>query len=143
MQLPDRWVENCATLLRAFNEKGVEYLLIGSMAKSHYRSQPHVTDMDLMINCTQETQIRVLSVLRENLNYLYRDDPEKLTKPCKRLLLFDGSVDVLTPPAQGFNFDTARSRSTEGMVYDIRVPIASMCDLEVLDSLGAGTRERY
>ena len=139
MQFPERWVENCASLLRAFNEKGVEYLLIGSMAKSHYHSQRHVNDMDLMINCTRENQIRVLSVLKEDLNYLYRDDPEKLTKPCKQLPLFDGSVDVLTPPEQGFDFDTARSRSTEGMVYDIRVPIASLSDLELLDSL----RESY
>ncbi len=88
-----------------------------------------------MISCTQENKRRVLSVLQEDLDYLFRDDPEKLTKRGKRFLLFDGSVDVLTPPEQGFNFDTARSRSTEGMVYDIRVPIASICDLEVLDSL--------
>ena len=135
MQFPDSWVDNCASLLRAFNDRGVEYLLIGSMAKSYYCSQPHVNDMDLMIGCTQENKRRVLSVLQEDLDYLFRDDPEKLTKRGKRFLLFDGSVDVLTPPEQGFDFDTARSRSTEGMVYDIRVPIASIVDLEVLDSL--------
>ena len=135
MQFPDSWVDNCASLLRAFNDRGVEYLLIGSMAKSYYQPQPHVNDMDLMISCTQENQIRVLSVLQEDLYYQFRDDPEKLTKPCKRFLLFDGSVDVLTPPERGFDFDTARSRSTEAMVYDIRLPIAPMCALEVLDSL--------
>ena len=135
MQFPDSWVDNCASLLRAFNDRGVEYLLIGSMAKSYCCSQPHVNDMDLMIGCTQENKRRVLSVLQEDLDYLFRDDPEKLTKRGKRFLLFDGSVDVLTPPEQGFDFDTARSRSTEGMVYDIRVPIASIVDLEVLDSL--------
>ena len=36
MQFPDRWVDNCASLLRAFNEKGVEHLLIGSMAKKEH-----------------------------------------------------------------------------------------------------------
>ena len=78
MQFPDRWVDNCASLLRAFNEKGVEYFLIGSMAKSYYRSQLQVNDMNLMISCTQENQRRVLSILQEDLDCLFRDDPEKL-----------------------------------------------------------------
>ena len=34
MKLPEPWTENCADLLRVFNKEGVEYLLIGSMAKS-------------------------------------------------------------------------------------------------------------
>ena len=34
MQFPELWTDNCADLLRAFNNQGVQYLLIGSMAKS-------------------------------------------------------------------------------------------------------------
>ena len=134
METPHLWVDNCALLLRALNEKDVEYLLIGSMAKSHYGTQPHVNDMDLMINCTPENKRKVLSVLVD-LDYQFRDDPEKLTKRGKRFLLFDGSVDVLTPPEQGFSLDKAFSRSTQVVVLGIPVPVASMCDLERLDYL--------
>ena len=44
MQFPELWTDNCADLLRAFNNQGVQYLLIGSMAKSHYCRQPRVND---------------------------------------------------------------------------------------------------
>ena len=134
MEIPHLWVDNCALLLRALNEKDVEYLLIGSMAKSDYRTQPHVNDMDPMINCTPENKRKVLSVLVD-LDYQFTDDPEKLTKRGKRFLLFDGSVDVLTPPEQSFSLDEAVFRSTQVVVFGIPVPVASMCDLEALDSL--------
>ena len=48
MQFPELWTDNCADLLRAFNNQGVQYLLIGSMAKSHYCRQPRVNDIDLI-----------------------------------------------------------------------------------------------
>ena len=35
MQLPERWW-SCESLLRDFNDKGVEYLIFGSMAKSYF-----------------------------------------------------------------------------------------------------------
>ena len=52
MKLPERGTENCVHLLRAFNKEGVEYLLFGSMARSHYRSLASVGDMDVLINPT-------------------------------------------------------------------------------------------
>ena len=33
---PHFWTDKCADLLRAFNDNGVEYLLIGSMAKAFH-----------------------------------------------------------------------------------------------------------
>ena len=50
MKFPEPWTEHCAELLRAFNKEGVEYLLIGSMAESHYRSLASVGDMDVLLN---------------------------------------------------------------------------------------------
>ena len=63
MKLPVPWTENCAALLRAFNKEGVEYLLFGSMAKSHYHSLPSVGDMDVLINPTPENATKVKSAL--------------------------------------------------------------------------------
>ena len=60
MQFPELWTDNCADLLRAFNNQGVQYLLIGSMAKSHYCRQLRVNDIDLMINPTPENAGKVL-----------------------------------------------------------------------------------
>ena len=54
MKFPEPWTENCSDLLRVFNKEGVEYLLIGSMAESHYRSLANVGDMDVLINPTPE-----------------------------------------------------------------------------------------
>ena len=59
MKLPESWTENCADLLRAFNKEGVEYLLFGSMAESHYRSLASVGDMDVLINPTPENATKV------------------------------------------------------------------------------------
>ena len=52
MKLPERGAENCVDLLRAFNKEGVEYLIVGGMAKAHYRLLPSVGDMDVLINPT-------------------------------------------------------------------------------------------
>ena len=52
MKFPEPWTEHCAELLRAFTKEGVEYLLIGSMAESHYRSLASVGDMDVLLNPT-------------------------------------------------------------------------------------------
>ena len=64
MKLPEPWTENCADLLRVFNKEGVEYLLIGSMAKSHYRSLASVGDMDALINPTPEKRNKAKARLR-------------------------------------------------------------------------------
>ena len=64
MKLPERGAEDCVDLLRAFNKEGVEYLIGGSMARSHYCSVPRVGDMDLVINSTLENATKVKPVLR-------------------------------------------------------------------------------
>ena len=63
MKLPESWTENCADLLRAFNKEGVEYLLFGSIAESHYRSLASVGDMDVLINPTPENATKVKPAL--------------------------------------------------------------------------------
>ena len=149
MKFPRRWTNHCAELLRAFNNKGVQYLLIGSMAKSFHCSElDAVDDMDLMVNSTQENVRKVLSVLRSvphavDPAELTLDLERKLVEEGKHMLLFTnqhdphGDVHILTPPKEDFSFLEAAERSTEELIrgLDIRVQVASLRDLEMLDSL--------
>ena len=65
MKLPESWTEDCAELMRAFNKEGVEYLLFGSMAKSHYRHSPaSVGDVDVLLNPTLENAKKGEACLR-------------------------------------------------------------------------------
>ena len=149
MKFPRRWTNHCADLLRAFNNEGVQYLLIGSMAKSFHCSElDAVDDMDLMVNSTQENVRKVLSVLR---SVPHAVDPAELTLDLERKLVEEGKymrlftnqhdphgdVHILTPPKEDFSFLEAAERSTEELIrgLDIRVQVASLRDLEMLDSL--------
>ena len=64
MKLPERAAEHCVDLLRAFNKEDVEYLIGGSMARSHYYSVPRVRDMDVVINPTLENELLSKVVFR-------------------------------------------------------------------------------
>ena len=143
---PRLWTPACADLLKAFNEGGVEYLLIGSMAKAfHCPTLASVNDMDLMIDSTPENARKVLTALQAvpdagDLEKLALNI-QQLTKEGVRLAVLagQGDVDVLTPPPKetGFTFREAAGRSTEELIprFCIPVQVASICDLETLDSL--------
>lgn len=143
---PRLWTPACADLLKAFNEGGVKYLLIGSMAEAfHCPNLARPNDMDLMIDATPENATKVLTALQT-----VRDDGDlgklalsmqQLAKEGVRLPVLVGrvDVDVLTPPPKktGFTFRDAAGRSTEKLLspHCVPVQVASLCDLEMLDSL--------
>ena len=138
MQLPKLWDSHFTSLLTAFTNNGVEYLLIGSMAKSHYSRQSEPpADMDLLINPTLENAKRVAAAFTVAL-WTFEHDPEKLTHRKVRIpMRFYGDhlVDVLTPPPC-FSFSEARARSIEIEIVDgITAQVAAECDLEMFDSL--------
>ena len=145
MKLPEIWTENCAELLRAFNKEGVEYLIFGSMAKSHYRSVARVSDMDVLLNPTLENAKKVKPaldfVVRRICGSLPNLTVEGLAEPGRQLdLNFCRSylkVDLFTAKRE-FNFCEAFSRSIAVDVVDgIPAQIASEGDLKILDSLTA------
>ena len=143
---PRLWTPACADLLTAFNEEGVRYLLIGSMAKAFHRPElACVNDMDLMIDSTPENARKVLTALKAVPE---SGDLEKLALNIQQLtkegvhlpvLARRGDVDVLTPPRKetGFSFHEAAGRSTEELIprFCIPVRVAAICDLETLDRL--------
>ena len=153
MKLPESWTEDCAELLRAFNKEGVEYLIFGSMAKSHYRSVARVSDMDVLLPAGEPPEwqfnpnaTKVKSVLDSVVFRICGSLPnltvEDLAKPGRRLDL--GSfcrsylkVDLFTAKRE-FDFCEAFSRSIAVAVVDgIPAQVASEGDLKILDSLTA------
>ena len=146
MKFPRLWTPACARLLNALNEGGVEYLLVGSMAKAFHRPKlACVNDMDLMIESTLENARKVLTALRAVRG---ASDSEKLALNMQQLttegkgvsvLKGQGDVDILAPPPKeaGFTFREAAERSTEELIprFFIPVRVAAICDLETLDSL--------
>ena len=145
MKLPESWTEYCAELLRAFNKEGVEYLLFGSMAKSHYRHSPvSVGDVDVRLNPTLENAKKVkpaldfgvcagfvapcrISPLRASPNTGRQLD---LGSFCRSYL----KVDLFTAKRE-FDFCEAFSRSIAVEVVDgIPARVASEGDLKILDS---------
>ena len=141
MKLPERGTENCVHLLRAFNKEGVEYLLFGSMARSHYRSLASVGDMDVLINPTLENATKVKSALDEVVCRIYGSTPrcivEDLAEPGKHLCLGRNykdyiNVDLFTAKRE-FDFSEAFSRSIAVEVVDgITARIAYEWDLKIL-----------
>lgn len=134
---PRRWTTGCADLLRAFNTHGVEYLLIGSMAKAlHSLNGASVDDVDVMIDSTPKNARKVGLVLRELGHNVNTDTVERLTAPGNYTQLF-GSVHVLTSPKASFSFAEASARYTEVQIPRLGIPVrlAALRDLDALDAL--------
>ena len=139
MKLPESWTEDCAELLRAFNKEGVEYLIGGSMARSHYGSVPPVNDMDVVINPTRDNATKVKTVLD---TFIYRINGfmaekitlEALAKPGTQVTLKDHRINVdLFTARPEVDFPKAFSRSIAVDVVDgLRARIVSEDDLEII-----------
>ena len=86
MKFPEPW-NGCDLLLKDLNKEGVEYLMVGSMAESHYRSLARVGDMDVLINSTPENATKVKPALDSVVWRIYgspsRCTAEDLAEPGK------------------------------------------------------------
>ena len=137
MRLPRRR-QNLDLLLRTFNESGVDYLIIGSVAKSHYRYVHGVDDLDLLVSPTLENSERVVRAIHEVNCRIFgctkAIDPYYFSKPRRKSEKHpDLWADILTP-VESFSFCDAFSRSIEIQVFDdVRARIVSERDLDRLD----------
>ena len=140
MKLPERGAEHCADLLRAFNKEGVEYLIGGSMARSHYCSVPRVRDMDVVINPTLENATKGEACLRMILcagleaSWPKISTLEALAKPSTQVRLDKDclNADLFTARPE-VDFPKAFSRSIAVDVVDgLRARIVSEDDLEII-----------
>ena len=139
-------------MLRAFQREGVEFLIIGSMAKSRYWRVPVVNDMDLMIAPTIENAIKVqsaFSVVRCTLSLpVMGVDSEYFihkvgqgTPLQVNLREFDINAEFLTPKPE-FDFCEAFSRSILEVVDGIKAQIVSEYDLGFLDCLAGRSNKK-
>ena len=146
MKLPAGW-SGCERVLTDFNDKGIEYLIFGSMARSYYRPLRHVGDMDLLINATKENAGRLKPALEAAMNWtcdqILDRTVEDLARPGQQITWSDAertphkaflNVDFFTAKPE-FDFPRAFSRSIAVEVVDgIIARIACEADLEILDS---------
>ena len=157
MQLPEDW-EGCDLLLRAFQREGVEFLIIGSMAKSCYWRVPVVNDMDLMIAPTIENAIKVqsaFSVVQCTLSLPLKDVLIPIRSECFIHKVGQGKAlqvnlrratgikaEFFTPKPE-FDFCEAFSRSILVEVVDgIKAQIVSKYDLDFLDCLAGRSNKK-
>ena len=144
MKFPERW-NGCDLLLKDLNKEGVEYLIIGSMAKSHYRSLVSVGDMDVLINPTPENATKVKPALDSVVCRISGGSPanctaENLAQPGQQICLGRDYKDHLNVDLflamRRFDFRKAFSRSiVVEVVRGIPARIASEGDLKILDLL--------
>ena len=116
----------------------MEYLIFGSMAKSHFRPLPSVGNMDLLINPTRGNAKKLKLALDRIYGSMARCTVEDLAEPGKHLYLGRDykdylNVDFFTAKRE-FDFLKAFSRSITVEIADgIQAHIACEADLEILD----------
>ena len=125
-------------LLKALNDQGAEYLVVGGLAVLNYcPDRGTADDLDLLSNPTPENARKVVAALRQ----LGRDGlvtyPEKdLERMCRALVTPRTQVplkivlysEILTP-IEGFDFRSSLHNSIETTVNGIPVRVIPICDL--------------
>jgi hypothetical protein len=130
-------------VLRAFEEKGLEYVLIGASAMAFHGLVRATEDLDLFIRATPENVER----LREALKDAYADDPQIDMISSTDLLgeypairyyppTGDLYLDVLTRLGESARFETveAEVREIEGTHVRIATPAALYRSIEEMNN---------
>ena len=121
-------------VLRAFEEQGLEYVLIGAAAMGFHGIVRATEDLDLMIRATAENVERLKRAFRQ----VYADDPniDQISAddllgeyPAVRYYPPSGDLyfDVMTRLGEAAAFDTIQSKVME--VEGIRVTVATPREL--------------
>jgi len=131
--LPD-WIELC----RLFNERRVEYLLVGGQAVIAHGYPRLTKDMDLWIRPSIENGSRVLLALADFGTPLTDFNPERVTDP--RTLLMLGRdpfrIDILTD-IPGIGFDVAWAHRVSVTLDGQIIPLISADDL-IVNKIASG-----
>jgi hypothetical protein len=120
-------------VLRAFEESGLEYVLIGATAMGFHGVVRATEDIDLFIRATAENVERLRAALRAS----YADDPhiEEISAadllgeyPAVRYYPPSGDLyfDILTRLGEAASFDTvdAETKHIEGTLVQVATPAA-------------------
>ena len=116
------------SLIRAFVDSRVRFILIGGLAISWYCPERTADDMDLLVRPSTTNSNRIASAL-SSLKLLGFNE-ESFTKPnlqvpLKHLLY----AELLTPRSDAPTYEEIESRAINGKLYNIPIQIASVEDL--------------
>jgi len=116
------------TLIRAFVDFGVEFVLIGGLAISWYCSDRQVDDMDLLVNSTQENSERIYQALTHlNLSGFDNNSFSKsaLQIPLKQHLY----AEILTCQLDGPSYLEVAVAALDAKLFNIPIKLASVASL--------------
>jgi hypothetical protein len=123
---------NFKELLRAFNERKVEYLIVGGYAVMKYSEPRFTKDLDVWIRNSPENAAKVYEALAEFGAPLQKDGlvPEDFTNEdlTYQIGVAPVRIDILTR-ISGIQFAEAWQNRVAGAFFDLPVHFISLSDL--------------
>ncbi len=138
-------------VLSELHAAGVEFLVVGGLAAVLNGTPVHTYDVDVVHHRTPENIDRLMPVL-ENLDAVYRIQPERRLRPGKPALMSTGHqnlitkygpLDVLGSIGEGLGYEELRPHSTEFLIAEgVSARVLNLETLiEVKEQLG-GEKDR-
>lgn len=138
-------------LVRALHDAGIEFLVVGGLAGTLNGSPVTTFDVDVLHRRTQENVDRLMKVLEE-LDAVYRIQPERRLRPSESALMSKGHqnlitkygpLDVLGSIGDNLGYEELLPRSTEMLIAEkFRVRVLNLDVLiELKEQLG-GEKDR-
>lgn len=112
------------SFVQAFNDNGVEYILIGGLAVSWYCNDRLADDMDLLVNPTDENSARINLAL-SRLGYQYQSPKSFCQLGLQIPFKVNHYAELLTPRLNGPRYDNIYKSSIKGQLLGVPILIAS------------------
>jgi hypothetical protein len=129
---PSKWHRpelTAADICAELNRTGARYLGMGGVACILHGHVRATTDLDILIERTEENAARILEAL-EGVGYGFAREwlPEEIVRKPITLIGDDPAVDIFTV-AWSVKYEDAVARSTTVLVKGISIPLLSLDDL--------------
>jgi len=117
-------------LLRAFNARGVRYLVVGGYAVIKYTEPRYTKDLDLLISREGDNPQRIMQALRDFGAPLTNVTAEDFSKEgvFYQIGVAPNRIDIITS-ASGLDFEAAYARREDSSIGDFSVPFIAREDL--------------
>ncbi len=143
--------DRLGALVRALHDAGIEFVVVGGLAGTLNGSPVTTFDVDILHRRTPENVDRLMKVLEE-LDAVYRIQPERRLRPSESALLSKGHqnlitkygpLDVLGSIGDNLGYEEILPRSTEMLAAEnVRVRVLNLETLiELKEQLG-GEKDR-
>ena len=127
-------------IIQVFSECGVEFVLVGGLAVSWYCADRQADDMDLLVSPTEENSVQISQAL-SRLCYAVTN-PQSFCHPNLQIPLKKKHyAELLTPRADGPNYESVAQHAVRGKILGLPVLIASVKSLIELKKLAVASEE--